>query len=92
MELTHCFCQQLQILCPLHRSLNTLPLAVPTEAQVSSSSCFHHLQANMSEVKPVSTPMASSPKLTLILGDPLCDPTPFHKLIGSIQYLQYHEM
>lgn len=46
-------------------------------------------QFNINDAKPVSTPMASSPKLTLTSGAALSDPTPFWKLFESLQYLQF---
>lgn len=42
---------------------------------------------NMSNVKPVSTHMASSPKLSLTTWTSLSDPTKYRQLIGSLQYL-----
>ncbi|CAA7049059.1 unnamed protein product [Microthlaspi erraticum] len=44
---------------------------------------------NMTNAKPVTTPMASSPKLTLTTDKPLSDPTPYRQLVGSLQYLQF---
>lgn len=41
----------------------------------------------MLEAKPVSTPMASSPKLTLLSGTSLSDQTAYRQLIGGLQYL-----
>lgn len=43
----------------------------------------------MSNAKPVTTPMASSPKLSLTTGTSLLDPTKYRQLIGSLQYLQF---
>lgn len=43
----------------------------------------------MEDANPVSTPMASAPKLTLRSGTALLDPTEFWKLIRSLQYLQF---
>lgn len=44
---------------------------------------------DMMNAKPVTTPMASSPKLSLTSGTALSDPTKYHRLIGSLQYLQF---
>lgn len=43
----------------------------------------------MIDAKPVSTPMATSPKLKLSGGQQLTDPTAYRQLIGSLQYLQF---
>lgn len=43
----------------------------------------------MTNAKPVTTPMASSPKLHLRSGIALADPTKYRRLIGSLQYLQF---
>lgn len=42
---------------------------------------------NMLHCKPVSTPMASSPKLTLNSGSLLTDPHEYRCVVGSLQYL-----
>lgn len=44
---------------------------------------------DMTNAKPVTTPMASSPRLTLATGHSLSDPTEFRKLVGSLQYLAF---
>ena len=49
-------------------------------------------QYKMEDANPVSTPMASAPKLTLTLGIALSDPKEFGKLIGSLQYLQFSRL
>lgn len=44
---------------------------------------------DMITAKPVTTPMASAPKLTLFSGTPLADPKKYRQLLGSLQYLQF---
>lgn len=43
----------------------------------------------MTDAKPVSTPMAMTPKLTLTSGTPLSDPKSYRQLVGSLQYLAF---
>lgn len=43
---------------------------------------------NMQDAKPVTTPMATTPKLTLA-GEPHSTPTEYRTLIGSLQYLAF---
>lgn len=43
----------------------------------------------MTDVKPVSTPMASTPKLTLSTGHSLAEPKTYRRLVGSLQYLAF---
>lgn len=44
-------------------------------------------RTKMLHSKPVSTPMASSPKLTLTSGAALSDPREYKQVVGSLQYL-----
>lgn len=44
-------------------------------------------KTNMLHSKPVSTPMASSPKLTLQSGAHHADPRQYRQVVGSLQYL-----
>ncbi|KAL0740173.1 hypothetical protein Bca4012_081686 [Brassica carinata] len=46
-------------------------------------------QYKMEDANPVTTPMASAPKLTLTSGTTLADPKEYRRLIGSLQYLQF---
>lgn len=46
-------------------------------------------RTNMLSAKPVASPMASSPKLTLFTGTPLTDATQYRCVVGSLQYLAY---
>ncbi|XP_019101850.1 PREDICTED: uncharacterized protein LOC109133303 [Camelina sativa] len=43
----------------------------------------------MLDAKPVATPMASSPNLTIDSGTPLADATEYRTVIGSLQYLSF---
>ncbi|CAA7036432.1 unnamed protein product [Microthlaspi erraticum] len=58
---------------------------------LSQRKYIHDLLArtNMLNAKPVTTPMASSPKLSLHSGTRLFDPTEFRAIIGSLQYLAF---
>lgn len=47
------------------------------------------LKTNMLEAKPVTTPMATSPKLTLLSGTVLDNPRDFRMVVGSLQYLAF---
>lgn len=46
-------------------------------------------KTNMLDAKTVTTPMATSPKLTLASGKPLDDPRDFRMVVGSLQYLAF---
>nr|BAM42649.1 Polyprotein [Arabidopsis thaliana] len=46
-------------------------------------------RTNMLTAKPVATPMATSPKLTLHSGTKLPDPTEYRGIVGSLQYLAF---
>jgi hypothetical protein len=49
---------------------------------------FYLLQtSNMSEAKPVKTPMSTAHALSLLSGDPLTDPSSYRSLVGALQYL-----
>lgn len=43
----------------------------------------------MTDAKPVSTPMASTPKLMLHTGHSLAEPKAYRQLVGSLQYLAF---
>lgn len=45
----------------------------------------HH----MFDAKPVSTPMSPTPKLSLLTGTVLPDPTEYRTVLGSLQYLSF---
>ncbi|XP_019094501.1 PREDICTED: uncharacterized protein LOC109129914 [Camelina sativa] len=47
------------------------------------------LKTNMSDAKPVSTPLPTSPKLTLTSGALLDDPSKYRSVVGSLQYLSF---
>jgi len=44
-------------------------------------------KSNMSEAKPVKTPMSTAHALSLLSSDPLTDPSPYRSLVGALQYL-----
>ena len=44
-------------------------------------------KSNMSDAKPVKTPMSTAHSLSLFSGDPLSDPSSYHSLVGGLQYL-----
>lgn len=46
-------------------------------------------KTNMLNANPVSTPMASHPKLTLRFGTLLLSPTEYIMVVGSLQYLAF---
>lgn len=46
-------------------------------------------RTNMLTAKPVTTPMASSPKLSLFSGTALSDPIEYRRVVGSLQYLAF---
>jgi hypothetical protein len=43
----------------------------------------------MTKVKLVKTPMSTTRALSLLSGDPLIDPSPYHSLVGALQYLSF---
>jgi hypothetical protein len=44
-------------------------------------------KSNMTDAKPVKTPMSTAHALSLISGEPLTDPTSYRNLVGALQYL-----
>jgi hypothetical protein len=44
-------------------------------------------KSNMSEAKPIKTPMSTAHTLSLLSGDPLLDPSLYRSLVGALQYL-----
>ncbi|CAE5959206.1 unnamed protein product [Arabidopsis arenosa] len=46
-------------------------------------------KCHMLDAKPITTPMAASPKLSLHSGSALSDPSEFRMVIGSLQYLAF---
>ena len=46
-------------------------------------------KTNMLDAKPVSTPMQTTPKLKLLDGTALSDPSQYRSVVGSLQYLSF---
>ncbi|KAL9287499.1 putative RNA-directed DNA polymerase [Arabidopsis thaliana] len=46
-------------------------------------------KTNMLDAKPVSTPMSTTPKLTLTSGTPIDNPGEYRQILGSLQYLGF---
>lgn len=44
---------------------------------------------NLTDAKPVSTPLPAQPKLTLLGGTPLTDGLQYRSVVGSLQYLAF---
>jgi hypothetical protein len=44
-------------------------------------------KSNMSKAKPVKAPMSTAHALSLLSGDPFIDLSPYHSLVGALQYL-----
>ncbi|KAG7559597.1 Reverse transcriptase RNA-dependent DNA polymerase [Arabidopsis thaliana x Arabidopsis arenosa] len=57
--------------------------------QLDINNVFLQDWTNMLSAKPVTSPMASSPKLTLRSGTPLSDATEYRCVVGSLQYLAF---
>jgi hypothetical protein len=41
-------------------------------------------KSNMTKAKPVKNPMSTTYALSLLSGDPLIDPSPYHSLVGAL--------
>lgn len=74
---------------PLHYFLGVEVIRTPTGLHLMQRKYTKDLldQHDMLQAKHVSTPMASSPKLTLHYGTSLSDGTKFRTLLGQLQYL-----
>ena len=46
-------------------------------------------RTNMMDARPVSTPMAPTPKLSLTSGTPMDNPSEYRAVLGSLQYLAF---
>ncbi|XP_019085571.1 PREDICTED: uncharacterized protein LOC109126466 [Camelina sativa] len=75
----------------LHYFLRVEAIRVPTGLHLNQRKYILDLLArtNMLEAKPVHTPMATSPKLTITSGIPLVDPSQYRSVVGSLQYLAF---
>lgn len=89
MQLSNRF--SLKDLGPIHQFLGVEVINTPTGLFLSQHRYIIELleQFNMSWAKEVATPMSKGALLTLSDKSPLVDPTPFRKLVGSLQYLAF---
>jgi hypothetical protein len=76
-------------LSPLHYFLGIEVIPVNDGLLLSQQRYIRDLlsKTNMTEAKPVSSPMASSSTLFAYIGDPMEDPTLYRSVVGSLQYL-----
>jgi hypothetical protein len=74
---------------PLHYFLSMEGTSTPDGLILSQQRYILDLlkKSNMSEAKPIKTPMSTAHTLSLLFGDPLPDPSPYRSLVGAFQYL-----
>lgn len=79
----------LKDLGPLHYFLGVEVVPCPQGLLLSQQRYIADLLARtkMTDARPVATPLATSPILTLQSGTTLTDPTEFRAVVGSLQYL-----
>lgn len=75
----------------LHHFLGIEVISTPTGLFLSQHRHIQDLlsQFRMDGAKEVATPLNSSVVLTSMDGSPTVDPTPYRKLVGSLQYLAF---
>jgi hypothetical protein len=78
-------------LSPFHFFLGMEAISTPNELILSQQRYILDvfLKSNMSDVKPIKSPMPSTHTLSLLSGDPLNDPSSYRSLIGALQYLSF---
>lgn len=76
---------------PLHHFLGVEVIPVSSGLFLSQHRHIHDLleKFHMDGAKEVTTPLSSSVSLTLHDGSASTDPTPYRKLVGSLQYLAF---
>jgi hypothetical protein len=74
---------------PLHFFLGMEAISTPDRLILSQQRYILDLlrKSNMSDAKPVKSPISIAHTLSLLSGDPLNDPSSYRSLVGALQYL-----